>query len=270
MRLLRHDACPAAGGNEAWYRYHGARRARLLSVGDVAEGERRAMADLDFLERQIPLARSSHILEIGCAWGRHTTELLRRGYTSVVSVDIDPAMLARAHRRLADARLAPDLREASFMDITRAEGPFDAVLQLYDRSVLGFPTEDEDRASLHHVAGLLRPGGHLLFGIRDWPLDLPHAARSWQETAEGLELDEVVADPVTMTCTHRTTVLHPGGARETFELARRHYNLPEVRGLLRAAGFVLVAAWHAYDEARPYGSERQGMVVLARAGGCEG
>jgi len=201
MRLLRHDACPAAGGNEAWYRYHGARRARLLSVGDVAEGERRAMADLDFLERQIPLARSSHILEIGCAWGRHTTELLRRGYTSVVSVDIDPAMLARAHRRLADARLAPDLREASFMDITRAEGPFDAVLQLYDRSVLGFPTEDEDRASLHHVAGLLRPGGHLLFGIRDWPLDLPHAARSWQETAEGLELDEVVADPVTMTCT---------------------------------------------------------------------
>ena len=265
MRLYEHESTALSmdAGNDAWYRYHGARRAHGLSAEDVAEGTTHAVADIDFVERHIPLRPSSRLLEVGCAWGRHTDELLRRGYAHVVSVDIDPAMLAHARRRLVDA----DLRDGSFLAIARADGPFDAVLQLYDRSVLGFPTEDDDRASLRHVAGLLDPGGHLLFGIRDWPVDLPLASRSWQETVEGLELEEVVPDPAAMTCTHRTIVIRPDGARRTLEITRRHYSLPEVRGLLRGAGFVCVDAWHAYDEARPYGTERQGMVVLARKEG---
>jgi len=265
MRLSKPEfaALSMGAGNDAWYRYHGARRARGLSAEDVVEGARNAVTDIDFLEHHIPLRPPSRILEVGCAWGRHTAELLRRGYTNVVSVDIDPAMLAHARRRLVTA----DLREGSFLAIARVDGPFDAVLQLYDRSVLGFPTEDDDRASLRHVAGLLHTGGHLLFGIRDWPVDLPLASRSWRETAEVLELEEVVPDPAAMTCTHRTIVLGPDGARRTLELTRRHYSLPEVRGLLRGAGFAFVDAWHAYDEARLYGTERQGMIVLARKEG---
>jgi len=268
MLLDRGPAPATTERNNAWYLYHGARRARTLTPADLRAGEQLARADVDFLEQQALLPLTARILEIGCAWGRHTVELAGRGYSNVLSVDIDPAMLGLARARLAAEGFPCMLREASFREITPGECLFDAVLQFYDRSVLGGPTEEEDRASLCHVASLLRPGGCLLFGIRDWPVDLPRSSRSWQETAEGLELEEVISDPAVMTCTHRTIVIDRGGGWRILELTRRHYSLPEVRALLGEAGFAVTGTWHAYDAAQPYGTAWQGMVVLAhRVGG---
>jgi SAM-dependent methyltransferase len=249
--------------NNDWYRHQATLRALELDEAAMAEGERLAAADLAFVERVIPLHQNHRLLEIGCAWGRHTLLLARRGYRRAVSLDIAPAMLAIARRRAAAAGLAPDIRQGDYIDLGPGE-PFDAILSLYDRSCLGWPTEAEDRASLAHLACLARPGGWLLFGIRDWPRDLPGPARDWRETPLGLHLSETVPDAAAMTCTHRTIVLRPDGEREEYTLTRRHYSLPEVRRLLGEAGFSVAGAYHAYDEARPYGPETSGLVVLAR------
>ena len=111
---------------------------------------------------------------------------------------------------------------------------------------------------------MLRPGGSLLFGIRDWPVDLPRPARDWRETPLGLLLEETLPDAAAMTCAHRTILIAPDGRREEQTLTRRHYSLPEVRRLLDEAGFATLAAYHAFDERRPYGGEAHGLVVLAR------
>ena len=112
------------------------------------------------------------------------------------------------------------------------DGPYAAVLSLYDRSVCGFPSEEEDARSLRHLAGLLEPGGWLVFGINDWPADLPRASERRGETGEGIERVEVIPDPAAMTCTHRVTLVRPDGGREVHALTRRHYSLPELRRLL--------------------------------------
>jgi SAM-dependent methyltransferase len=253
----------AARPNNAWYRMLSALRALELTPNAIAEGERLAEADLDFVERALPLTPDSRILEIGCGWGRHTLHLARRGYRRVVSLDIAPAMLAIARRRADAAGLTPTIVEADYIDLA-PDAPFDAVLSLYDRSLLGWPTETEDRASLAHLARLIRPGGALLFGIRDWPVDLPRPSRDWRETPLGLLLEETLPDAAAMTCARRSVLIHPDGRREEQTLTRRHYSLPEVRRLLDEAGFAMLAAYHAFDEQRPYGREEQGLVVLAR------
>ena len=144
------------------------------------------------------------------------------------------------------------------------DGPFDAILSLYDRSVCGFPTEDEDAASLGHLATLLRAGGWLVFGINDWPFHLPEPQRNWHVTADGIELVEVLPDRAAMTCTDRVTLVRPDGARECCALTRRHYFLPELRRLLACAGFSVHRAFHRLADERPYGDGSDGLFVFAR------
>ena len=148
----------------------------------------------------------------------------------MVSVDIAPECIELARARAATAGLRCEIREQAFGEVQ--DGPYAAVLSLYDRSVCGFPSEAEDARSLRHLGGLLEPGGWLVFGINDWPAGLPEAGESREETGDGVELVEVVPDPVTMTCTHRVTLTRPDGRQERHALTRRHYSLRELRRLV--------------------------------------
>jgi len=247
-------------GNNAWYRHHSLRHAAELDAAGRASGSAAAARDIDFIVATLGLRPADRLLEIGCGWGRHTRVLRERGFSWLTSVDIAPALLD--HARVHTAGLDADLRERDFRALADA-GPFDAILSLYDRSCVGFPTEVEDRASLATLRGMLRPGGQLFFGIGDWPVALPAPRRDWREFAGTVELLETLPDAAAMTCTDRTTVLD-GAARRAYTLTRRHYGLPELRRLLADAGFGVTGAWHAFDAARPYGPEQEGLFVLAR------
>ena len=247
-------------GNNAWYRHHSLRHAAELDDAGRKSGSAAAARDIDFIVAMLGLRPADRLLEIGCGWGRHTRVLRERGFGRLTSVDIAPALLDRA--RAHTAGLDADLRECDFRALADA-GPFDALLSLYDRSCVGFPTEAEDRASLATLRGMLRPGGQLFFGIGDWPVALPAPRRDWREFAGAVELLETLPDAAAMTCTDRTVVLD-GPERRVYTLTRRHYGLPELRRLLGESGFAVTGAWHAFDAARPYGPEDHGLFVLAR------
>ncbi|NJO83954.1 MAG: class I SAM-dependent methyltransferase [Blastochloris sp.] len=246
--------------NTDWYRYYAPRRLNLTPeriAADCAAAEQ----DIDALLTRIALVPSDRILEIGCGWGRHSLALARRGFRRVCSIDIAPEPLTIA-RALADERgLNCDFRQLDFLDVD--DGLFDAILSLYDRSVCGFPSAEEDVASLRHLATLLAPGGRLVFGINDWPFHLPEPRRDWREKTDGIELLEVTVDRTTMTCSDHTTLIRPDGRREHYTLTRRHYYLPELRRLLADAGFVLETALHRLA-GRPYGAGEDGLFLFAR------
>lgn len=246
--------------NNDWYRFYGPRRLDLTPER-IARDCAAAEQDIDALLARTGLGPGARLLEIGCGWGRHALALAGRGFRSVLSVDISPEPLAIATALASERGLRCDFQQQDFL--TLDDGPFDAVLSLYDRSVCGFPSEPEDQRSLRHIADLLRPGGWLVFGINDWPFRLPEPRRDWRETADGIELLEVLPDHAAMTCTDRTTLMRPDGRREVYTLTRRHYYLPELRRLLPDAGFSLAAALHRLA-GQPYGTGEDGLFVYAR------
>src|SRR4051812_35587284 len=183
--------------NNDWYRYYAPRRLPDLVPEHIAAGRAVAERDLDALLARVDLRPADRILEVGCGWGRHALALAERGFGRVVSIDIAPELLAIARALASEAGLGCTFRQQDFLSVD--DGPYDAVLSLYDRSVCGFPTEVEDARSLRRIGSLLRPGGWLVFGINDWPFQLPEARRDWRETADGIELTEVLPDRVAMT-----------------------------------------------------------------------
>ena len=250
--------------NSAWYCYQTrTRRKSSPSLEQVREGERLAVSDINFVEHETGMNQQSRILEIGCAWGRHSLELARRGYQQVESLDVCEALVTTARERATKAGDTLSLLALDYLDY-HTDTPFDIILSLYDRSCLGQPDNAQDHNSLQHLARLLQPGGYLVFGICDWPRDLPLPSRSWEEIEEGFELHEVLSERTTMKCTHRTLLLRSDGSREIYELTRIHYDLAQVSTLLAKTNFQLVSAYHAFDHERPYGSENEGLVVVAQ------
>jgi SAM-dependent methyltransferase len=250
--------------NTDWYRYYAPRRLADLTPERIAADCALAEQDIDALLTRIALAPGDRILEIGCGWGRHSLALARRGFRRVCSIDVAPEPLTIA-RVLADKhRLHCSFRQQDFLEVR--DGPYAAILSLYDRTVCGFPSEEADAASLRQLASLLAPGGWLIFGINDWPFHLPEPRRDWRETPDGVELLEVFIDRAAMTCTDRTTLIRPDGRREEYTLTRRHYFLPEVRRLLADAGFTLETALHRLA-GRPYGTGEDGLFLFARKEG---
>jgi SAM-dependent methyltransferase len=254
-----------AGTNDDWYRFHAERRVASLTAPQIHEDRARAERDLDAVLARTGLAPADRILEVGCGWGRHALALARRGFGRVVSVDIAPEPLALARSLAREAGLACDFRQQDFGRVD--DGPYRGVLSLYDRSVCGFPSEEEDARSLRRLAGLLVPGGWLVFGIDDWPFRLPEASTRRENTERGAERIEVVPDARAMTCTHRVSLTRPDGHREIHALTRRHYSRPELTRLLARCGFVTVAVFHRLAEERPYAEGGEGLFVYARRGG---
>lgn len=163
------EAFDAATANMAWTDRTGSEVDRALKMLRPEGGER--------------------ILDLACGSGRHSLELVRRGF-SVVGADISPDLIEIAHAEaeregLEAAFVLADLRELNF------DAEFDIVLNLNDGAVGYFETEEENHRTFETIARALRPGGRNL-------VQLPNVLyakerlpqRSWIPSSTMVELVE--------------------------------------------------------------------------------
>jgi SAM-dependent methyltransferase len=230
---------------------------RLVQVYDAVEGER---GDLDHYLAIAAELDATSVLDVGCGTGTFACLLARRGYT-VTGVEPAAAMLAaarakpgaeRVHWVHGDAKDLPDLRA----DLAVMTGNTAQV----------FLTDQDWAAVLDAVSAALRPGGHLVFEVRD-PAGQPWLG--WNRDATWRRLDVPGAGQVEtwwdltgvtgeLISFRRTFVFAADGVRLTSESTRRFRPRTAIEQSLQAAGYTLAAVREAPD--RP-GRE---MVFIAR------
>ncbi|GLW66049.1 type 11 methyltransferase [Actinomadura rubrobrunea] len=110
-----------------------------------------------------PLDEGARALEIGCGSGYGVQLILERfGAGRVDAIDLDPAMVTRARRRLARYRGRVRVGVADATDLTGLvprDGTYDAV---FDNGIIHHIPEW--RKAVAEVARVLRPGGLFYFG----------------------------------------------------------------------------------------------------------
>ena len=227
--------------------------------------------------RTLALGAGGPVLELGCGTGRIALPLGRAGVT-VVGIDRSAAMLARARRRVARARLAHrvhlvrgDIRRLPFAgeDATR----FPLVLAPY--GVLQSLLRDADLAStLASVHAVLEPG--CTFGL-ELVADLP----SWREYRKRVSLAGWRRRPGGSHVTLVETVRQDRARRLTmfdqefterrgrerrvqrFSLAFRTLSVPQMARRLEKAGFSVTALLGDY-RGGPWDERADVWMMLAR------
>ncbi|WP_077192124.1 class I SAM-dependent methyltransferase [Streptomyces lydicus] len=168
--------------------------------------------DPELLAAYVP--RGARVLDYGCGYGRLTAELAGLGYREVRGVDVSAALIARGRREHPELDL---LRWAGF-PLPFGAGSFDAALLF---AVLTCVPGDAEQAAIAGELGrLVRPGGVLYLS------DVPVQGDALNQ--------ERYARFAARYGTYGVFETPDGGVF-------RHHPPERLRGLVRAAGFSVVA-----------------------------
>lgn len=248
----------AGGGNLPWN--DPAFSARMLrehldeSHGAASRQAAERAAQLDWLWARLALRPGSRVLDLTCGPGLYAVPLAQRG-ARVTGVDFGPAAVAHARQLAAEAGVA---EQCAFLEAdVRAYDPeaaaYDAVLFLYGQLAV-FP-RDEAAALLRKTAAALRPGGRLVVELLD-PERVDQKDGSWWYSDDKglwgerpfLHLGERRWDAVERASIERYLILHlETGALDEIILCDQTYEIEEMAGMMRAAGFKAVTNAQAWD-----------------------
>ncbi|CAK7262708.1 hypothetical protein SEPCBS119000_000121 [Sporothrix epigloea] len=109
------------------------------------------------------------IVDVGCGTGRPTCSVLADAGHSVTGIDISEAMLAAARTRVPNAQFELiDVR--AFIEREKGQpASLDAVTVFF--SLIAGVTQDDIRLVLSGLAGLIKPGGYLVFSTVPIPIN---------------------------------------------------------------------------------------------------
>ncbi|HEX5548001.1 MAG TPA: class I SAM-dependent methyltransferase [Ktedonobacterales bacterium] len=210
-----------------------------------------------------------HILDAGCGPGHYTVELARRGY-AVTGLDASPQFIKEAQDR-PEARSLP----VSFVtgDIL-ALPPTLQVDAILCRGVLNdLITEDTCQQALFAFANALRPGGLLIFDVRNWPTTVARKTREpvtekTVQTERGLltfsSTTQLDTSSHRLLISERHTLTTPDGERTVYhQFVMRCWTEGEVDERLSLAGIVPISTFGDYDARVPLGMTDR-IVCIAR------
>lgn len=220
--------------------------------------------------------RPRTLLDLGCGTGRHAVEMAKRG-VSAVGADMSEVMLDMGKSVLAASPVfpQPELVRGDVRSL-RLDRVFDVVTSLFH--VMSYQTTEEDALALLATARAhLVPGGLLLFDFWYGPCVLRERPEHRVKTLE--DAGFLLTREATPTLfTERNTVnVHyemvltrkTDGRVSSFseDHPMRYWFLPELRHLLRQAGFLPEAEGAWMSEAAPSESSWGAWMLARRADG---
>ncbi len=210
----------------------------LKTDGDVVGDQQITEREVDRITGILALSPDSEVLDLCCGQGRHTLELVRRGYAA--------EGLDRSHYLIQKARAAAKhegfrirFKEGDARALPYKPDAFGAVLIL-GNSFGYFDSVEEDTRVLREVRRVLKPWGRILLDVTDGEyLKRNFQPRSWEWVDEQMFVcreRSLAADEERLVSREVITHVEKGVLADQF-YAERLYTRHDLTTLLEAAGF---------------------------------
>ena len=212
---------------------------RLAAIYDAFEGERRV--DLDHYLAIADELGARSLLDVGCGTGILARRAADRGMDVT---GVDPAAAS-----LDMARAKPGAEKVRWLhgDATGLPGLQVDLATMTANVAHVFLTDEDWAATLRGVYAALRPGGHLVFEVRD-PARRPWERWTRENTYQSHDVSgtgrvdtwwDVTEVNEPLVSYRRTYVFAADGATLTSDSTRRFWTRNEIEDSLQVAGYVL-------------------------------
>lgn len=135
------------------------------------------MIALEIAEICDALPDAGRVLDVGCANGYSTEEILkRRPHLDMVGIDFSPEMIRLAQKRATGTDSGVTYETADVRHLPYSDASFDAVYTT--RTLINLPNWEEQEAAIRELLRVTRPGGIVLISEAFWePLCKLNAVR---------------------------------------------------------------------------------------------
>ena len=233
---------------EQWFgeEYH-----ELYPHRDDADAQR-AVA---LIRRVAPWSSAELVLDLACGAGRHAAEL-ERASARVVGLDLSPAMLLRAQRRLQASLVRGDMRALPFRP-----GTFGLVVNLFT-SFGYFRSDTEHGAVMRQVAEVLAPGGRFVIDYLNADQVRRTLRRDSAQDQQG-DASTRVKRRLSEEGLYVVKEIELRAENRLFQERVRLFTPAELEELLRASGLEVVGRYGDYDGG-PLGVDTPRTILVAR------
>jgi SAM-dependent methyltransferase len=224
------------------------------------------------IDRALTMLRpegGERILDLACGTGRHSLELVRRGF-SVVGVEIGEELVEIADKDAAEQGLEADFVQGDLRELDY-EGEFDIVLNLNDGAVGYFETDEENHRTFEVISRALKPGGQNLIQVPNVLYARSHLPqRSWIPSSTMIELVEHRWNKKDRYMEGAMIPLKFGevleGLDKRIEFRQRLYTVDELREIYDSVGMTLERVFHGNGRPKEPTESQFEIFAAARKG----
>lgn len=216
--------------------------------------------EVDFIADTLQLPQGSHLLDLGCGYGRHAMPLAEKGFR-VTGLDLSTDLLQETtdHPLFQSANLSFIRGDVRHFPFSR---PFDAILNLFS-SFGYFDDENENFLVLQNVAQALKPDGLFFLETANRDFIIAHNPPVQIYRPPNMTLiEERTFDSLTSQSVVHVTIIQDG--QEThLEHMIRLYTATEMDMLLASVGLQTIGIWGDYHGSA-FSTDTPNLIMLAQ------
>lgn len=225
------------------------------------ELEKETSREVEAIVRMMDLKPKAKILDLCCGYGRHSIELVQRGF-QVIGYDLSDFFIEKAKKDSVDLGVEiefvkGDMRKLPF------DKEFDAVVNIFT-SFGFFDKESDDFKVTKGVSRALKKGGLFLLDLKNREYLIRNfQRRRWRQQEDFIMLEDNFFDLFTSRWELTRTLLFQNGRKKENSFSLRMYSFTEILNLLKKSGFILESVYGDFDF-REYSLDSPRMILISR------
>ncbi len=196
------------------------------------------IGECNFIEEEINRDKSLKIIDIGCGTGRHSIELVKRGY-QITGIDLSESQLKRAREKAKEQGVEIDFQKRDARDLP-FKGEFDLAIMLCEGGFSLMETDEMNFEILKNATKVLNDKGKLIFTTLNGLFPLFHSVKEFYKSATkegGAECKGCSFDLMTFRDYNTTVFEDDSGNKEELKCNERYYVPSEITWLLKTLGY---------------------------------